>query len=82
MTLEESLKKYGSHKELAYRQEMINNHKNRISQENAISENEPSIYKSKNAQTSNKKNIVQRKINLFNLLLQRVESQKSVPFSF
>jgi tetratricopeptide (TPR) repeat protein len=81
-TLEEALKKYGSHRELAFRQEMINSHRARLSQENSTFQEEPVVTQKQEPPVSNKVAALKKKIKYLNLLLARVEAQKSVPFRF
>jgi tetratricopeptide (TPR) repeat protein len=81
-TLAEAINKYGAHKDLNSRQEMINNHNERLSQENSIYQSHPINSQNVETQTSNKTILTQKKINHLLVLLQRVEAQKSIPFSF
>jgi tetratricopeptide (TPR) repeat protein len=81
-TLEEALKKYGSHKELTYRQDMIGNHRERLSQENSIYQASPLNLQKNEAPAATAAVLLKKKISHLTILLHRFEAQKSVPFRF
>jgi tetratricopeptide (TPR) repeat protein len=81
--LEDALLKYGSHKDLAFRQQMINQQKERLaSEEPAYQAPELKAQIPLPPAASKKAKILKNKLNYLTVFFHRVEAQKSMPFSY